>query len=246
MMRTAWWAPVAALGTAIAVALIAVTVSTMGGGDDPAPRSLVSTPTPTPSASTTTPPATTTPESAPAPAPTAIETAVETPAEATSEEPAPPVETATENRTEPAAPAPAQPTYSRCDPGFLKLGPGGFSGFGSGGPDRPEISGSFEAHIRAMDGFPELCPDASVPVFWATYGADASGVSRLYASGVVWLTTANQTVSLPVIAPRVCRQSWFIGNGDQIVPSFAQGEVPYEGRRILWNPPVFNDGCLDH
>jgi hypothetical protein len=80
--------------------------------------------------------------------------------------------------------------------------------------------GSIEEAFVALGPHPHEAPCAGirVPLFWASYAANADGSGALYASGTAYLDATHLVVSLPVRTPATCAR-YFIGHNVALIPT---------------------------
>jgi hypothetical protein len=92
----------------------------------------------------------------------------------------------------------------------------------------------------------QLCPGERIQVFWATYDADADGVSHLYASQSYWLDDQHPVVKMFVDTPPLCGASWYVVRGDEAAPeTFAKGASPFGDNKFHWSDPVIDPSCTN-
>jgi hypothetical protein len=75
------------------------------------------------------------------------------------------------------------------------------------------------------------CAGVSVPLFWASYAANADGTGSLYASGTAALDAAHTVVGMLVRTPATCGV-WFVGHDVSSIPS----TLPTSVMRLSFDP----------
>lgn len=106
----------------------------------------------------------------------------------------------------------------------------------------PTSSGSSSATFVVGDDAPDsepICPGETIPVFWATYHMDASGVFHLYLSGTSTLTRDRPTwsSSFELPTPASC-SAYFVGKSPGSIPAtFPLSEDPFAGYWVFSESP---------